>query len=458
MHQDLHAQRQAISSGQMSLADALNQAWLASLSNGCAHVYISHPAQLLAEAAQSAAPSAIQNALGHQASSSPLAGLPISVKDLFDVAGERTQAGSKVLTDAELAQTDCPAVARLRRAGGLIAGRTNMSEFAYSGVGINPHYGTPVNPADSWVARVPGGSSSGAAVSVATGAAAVGLGSDTGGSIRIPAALCGLVGFKSTARLVPTAGALPLSTTLDTVSAITRSVRDAVTVHEVLADRRVAMAGKPLSASRFAVPRCLMQDNMDTTVASAFEHSLRVLREAGAEIVEIDLNEINDLTRINATGGLSAAESYAWHRHLIGQRQSDYDPRVALRILKGASMSAADYIDLLAARRQWIARMNQRMSGFDAMLSPTVPVVAPAISDLIDDDAAFFRVNGLLLRNPAVVNMLDGCAISLPCYSPDQAPNQLPVGLMLWHSALHDDGVLDAALQVETELNQAHTH
>jgi len=450
MHQDLHAQRQSIASGQMSLADALNQARLASLASGCAHVYISHPAQTLAEAAQSAA----QDATSNRARSGPLAGLPISVKDLFDVAGERTQAGSIVLTEAEPALTDCPAVARLRSAGGLIAGRTNMSEFAYSGVGINPHHGTPVNPADGLVARVPGGSSSGAAVSVATGAAAVGLGSDTGGSIRIPAALCGLVGFKSTARLVPTAGVLPLSTTLDTVSAITRSVRDAVTVHEVLADRRVALAGKPLSASRFAVPRSLMLDGLDATVASAFEHSLRVLRAAGAEIVEIELGELNELSHINATGGLSAAESYAWHRQLIGQRQSDYDPRVALRILKGASMSAADYIDLCTARRQWIDRMNLRMSGFDALLSPTVPMVAPAIAELIADDDAFFRVNGLLLRNPAVVNMLDGCAISLPCYTPEQAHNQLPVGLMLWHSALHDDGVLDAALHVEAALQR----
>lgn len=452
MLQDLHTQRQAIASGQLNLADALSQARRASLSSGCAHVYISHPVQRLAEAAQSAAKACTPTS----ASSSPLAGLPISVKDLFDVAGERTQAGSKVLADAAPALTDCPAVARLRSAGGLIAGRTNMSEFAYSGVGINPHHGTPVNPADTLVARVPGGSSSGAAVSVATGAAVVGLGSDTGGSIRIPAALCGLVGFKSTARLVPTAGALPLSTTLDTVSAITRSVRDAVTVHEVLANRRVALAGKPLSASRFAVPRCLMQDNTDVTVTSAFEHSLRLLRAAGAEIVEIDLDEIKDLSSINATGGLSAAESYAWHRQLIAQRPSDYDPRVALRILKGANMSAADYIDLLAARQQWISRMDARMSGFDAMLSPTVPMVAPAISDLIADDAAFFHVNGLLLRNPAVVNMLDGCAISLPCFTPDQAQNQLPVGLMLWHSALHDDGVLDAALQVEAALNLAH--
>ena len=276
----------------------------------------------------------------------------------------------------------------------------------------------------------------------------VGLGSDTGGSIRIPAALCGIVGFKSTARLVPTRGALPLSTSLDTVCALTRSVRDAITVHEVLAARTVALAGKPLSACRLAVARTQMQDGLDSTVANAFERSLRVLRQAGARIEEIALEEINELPAINATGGLSAAESYAWHRTLISAHQAEYDPRVALRILRGAQMSAADYIDLVAARRQWIVRMEARLGGFDAVLSPTVPLVAPAIASVLHDDEEFFRVNGLLLRNTAVVNMLDGCAISLPCHT----PGQLPVGLMLWHAALHDDPVLDLALQVEAAL------
>jgi Asp-tRNA(Asn)/Glu-tRNA(Gln) amidotransferase A subunit family amidase len=330
-----------------------------------------------------------------------------------------------------------------------------MSEFAFSGVGINPHYGTPANPADRQVARITGGSSSGAAVSVATGAAFVGLGSDTGGSIRIPAALCGLVGFKSTARLVPTAGALPLSTTLDTVCALTRSVRDAVKVHEILSDRRVALAGKPLSASRFAVARTLMQDGLDNSVAQAFENSLRVLRAAGAQIIEIPLAELSELAGINATGGLSAAESYAWHRPLIARHQALYDPRVALRILKGASMSAADYIDLVAARQNWIGRVNVLLAGFDAVLSPTVPMVAPPVAELIDDDVNFFRVNGLLLRNTAVVNMLDGCGISLPCFAPQNSATKLPVGLMLWQAASHDDALLDTSLQVEAALNSA---
>ena len=452
MTADLHAQARAIAAGKDSLQDALLRARELSLEAACAHAYTLHPADVLAAAARSASEVGFK---GQSGAIGALAGLPVSVKDLFDVQDQVTLAGSTALTGAAPAVADCPAVARLRKAGGLIAGRTNMSEFAFSGVGINPHYGSPANPADPEVARITGGSSSGAAVSVATGAAFVGLGSDTGGSIRIPAALCGLVGFKSTASLVPTKGALPLSTTLDTVCALTRSVRDAVTVHEILADRRVTLAGKPLSASRFAVARTLMQDGLDESVALAFDNSLRVLRAAGAQVIEIPLAELSELANINASGGLSAAESYAWHRELIATKQALYDPRVALRILKGASMSAADYIDLLAARHNWMGRMNVLLAGFDAVLSPTVPMVAPPLAGLIDDDVNFFRVNGLLLRNTAVVNMLDGCAISVPCFAPPHKATQLPVGLMLWQAAMHDNAILDASLQVEAALNAA---
>lgn len=410
-----------------------------STSHACRHVYM--PGY-----APSDAPTKVV-----ASSAGPLAGVLVSVKDLFDVAGQVTKAGSKVLANAPSAAVDSTAVARLKAAGAVIAGRTNMVEFAFSGVGINPHYGAPVNPADTKVERIPGGSSSGAAVSVATGAAQAGLGSDTGGSIRIPAALCGIVGFKSTARLVPTTGALPLSTSLDTVCALTRSVTDAIAVHEVLAARSVKLPGKPLTKCRFAVARTLMQDGLDGTVAQAFERSLRGIRAAGAQIEEIDLSEINELPNINSTGGLSAAESYAWHRQRITNHHADYDPRVALRILRGASMAAFDYIDLISARADWITRMQTRLQGFDAVLSPTVPMIAPPIASVIDDDVEFFRVNGLLLRNTSVVNMLDGCGISLPCNTPDE----LPVGLMLWQAALHDDSVLDAALQVEASLRQS---
>ena len=438
IHQlDIHGTRQALEAGQTSRVEVLTRANAQAQSQACRHVYMS--------ATSFGGPS------GGAYAALPLSGIPVSIKDLFDVAGQPTSAGSTVLAHAPAAAEDCPAVARLRAAGAVLAGRTNMVEFAFSGIGINPHYGTPVNPADTVTERIPGGSSSGAAVSVATGAALAGLGSDTGGSIRIPAALCGIVGFKSTARLVPTSGAVPLSTSLDTVCALTRSVRDAVTLHQILAARTVLLAGKPLSSCRFATVRTQMQDGLDTTVANAFGRSLNVLRQAGAKIEEIALDEINELAAINATGGLSAAESYAWHRTMLAAHEAEYDPRVAIRILRGARMSAFDYIDLVAARKDWINRVQARLAGFDAVLSPTVPIVAPSIASVLTDDDEFFRVNSLLLRNTAVVNMLDGCGISLPCHRPDE----LPVGLMLWHAALHDDAVLDVALQVEASLRQA---
>ena len=384
----------------------------------------------------------------------PLAGLAVSIKDLFDVRGEVTAAGSTVLAGRPAATADCPAVARLRRAGAALFGRTNMSEFAFSGVGINPHHGTPANAATARLdpqARIPGGSTSGGAVSVAGGAAWAALGSDTGGSIRIPAALQGLVGFKNTARLTPTEGAVPLSTTLDTACAITLSVRDAVLLHEVLADRSVVLASRPLNALRLAVPTTTLLDSLDPTVDRAFTRALTTLRAAGARIEEIALAPLAEVPAINASGGFSAAESWAWHRKLLSAHAADYDPRVALRIRRGEAMSAADYIDLVHARRDWILRMTLAVRGFDALLSPTVPCVAPPIAPLLNDDAAFFATNALLLRNPSIVNLLDGCALSLPC----QAPDEMPVGLMVWSSALQDDTVLDVSLAIEAALASA---
>ena len=382
----------------------------------------------------------------------PLAGLAVSIKDLFDVAGEVTAAGSTALANRPAALQDCPAVARLRAAGAAILGRTNMSEFAFSGVGLNPHHGTPANPAaarvDPATPRAPGGSTSGGASSVASGAAWAALGSDTGGSIRIPAALQGLVGFKNTARLTPTQGAIPLSTTLDTVCAITRSVRDAVLLHEVLAQRVVRLTTPPLTHLRFAVPRTLMLDGLDATVTTAFERALAALRQSGARVEVIYLPQLADVARINAGGGFAPVEAWAWHRALIAEHESQYDPRVALRIRRGAQMSGADYIDLLQARQAWIAQMHDAMRGFDAMLSPTVPIVAPALAPLLASDDAFFAANGALLRNPSVVNLLDGCALSLPCH----APGQLPVGLMVWSGAMCDDVVLGASLAIEAAL------
>ena len=384
----------------------------------------------------------------------PLAGLAVSVKDLFDVAGAPTTAGALALADAAPASADCPAVARLRAAGAALVGHTNLSEFAFSAVGINPHHGTPANPATAAfdpAPRIPGGSTSGGAVSVATGAAWAALGSDTGGSLRIPAALQGLVGFKSTARLVPLDHAVPLSTTLDTAGAITRSVRDAILLHELLAARQVRLSGLGAGSLRLAVPTTLMLDGLDTEVGRSFEQALTRLRAAGAHIVEINLAPLGELAALNAHGGFAAAESWAWHRARLATRGEQYDPRVAMRIRRGAAISSADYIDLLHARRAWIAAVESTVATFDALLSPTVPIVAPPLAPLLADDAAFFAVNGQLLRNASAINFLDGCALSLPC----QPPGGWPVGLMVWGPAEADDRVLEVALAVEATLAAA---
>ena len=346
-----------------------------------------------------------------------------------------------------------------------------MVEFAFSGVGVNPHFGTPAaldarhpaNPqlAPTRPARIPGGSSSGAAVSVASGAAWAALGSDTGGSIRIPAALNGLVGFKSTARLVPTDGTIPLSPTLDTACAITRSVRDAVLLHEILADRQVTRIDRPLNQWRLAVPRQIFFEQIEPAVKVAFERSVAQLQAAGASIEWIDLPELEELDAVNIIGGFSPTESYAWHRPYLQDpaQAALYDPRVRSRIERGANMSAADYLDLIAARKRWIARMEAAMASFDALLSPTTPLTAPTISSVAPanglspeadakHDAEFVRVNALLLRNTSVINMLDGCALSLPCHQ----ANELPMGLMIWHAALHDDAVLQISAAIEAVL------
>ncbi|MCZ8251596.1 MAG: amidase [Hylemonella sp.] len=437
---DLLATRDRLLAGQTSPRAEIERAIAAAGSPACRHAFLRTDFEG-ARAQAAAADPARQ----------PLAGLAVSVKDLFDVAGQVSRAGSIVLDDAPAARQDAVAVARLRAAGAAFIGRTHMTEFAYSGVGINPHHKVLANAAATDVPRVPGGSSSGAAVSVATGAAWVGLGSDTGGSIRIPAALHGIVGFKSTQRLVPLDGTVPLSSTLDTACAMTRSVRDAILVHEILAARRVTRSDAPLSHYRLAVVPQLMFDGIDATVARAFERSLQNLRAAGARISELPLPALTEVAGLQAKGGFAAAESYAWHRGRLAERRAQYDPRVLTRIERGAAISAADYIDLQQARRDWITRVEQALQGFDAVLSPTVPVVAPPLAEVLpgpERDEAFFHLNGLLLRNPGVVNLLDGCALTLPCHAADE----LPVGLMVWHGAMRDDGVLNISQQIDTLL------
>ena len=361
------------------------------------------------------------------AAPSAFAGIPISIKDLFDIKGQVSRAGSRALDDNPPAEADAPAVARLRRAGFVVIGRTNMTEFAYSGIGINPHFGTPKGAWRREVGHVPGGSSSGAAVSVLDGMAHAGLGTDTGGSCRIPAAFNGLVGYKPTQRRVPLDGAVPLSSSLDSIGPIARSVECCAVLDAVLAGEPIVpLQPRAVKGMRFAVPTSVALDELDDAVAAAFERALQTLTEQGALIERIDVPAFLDIAVMSAKGGFAAAESYAWHRYLIESHGDVYDPRVSSRILRGQAQSAADYVDLLDARRSLIARAAARLAPYDAMLMPTTANTPPSIAEMADDKA-FTKSNLLSLRNCTIVNMIDGCAISLPCHR----DGEVPVGLML---------------------------
>jgi aspartyl-tRNA(Asn)/glutamyl-tRNA(Gln) amidotransferase subunit A len=375
----------------------------------------------------------------------PFAGIPVSVKDLFDVAGDTTLAGSTLLKGAPAAERDARAVSRLRAAGFVVIGRTNMTEFAFSGLGLNPNYGTPLNPWDRATGRIPGGSSSGAAVSVSDGMAYGALGTDTGGSCRIPAAMCGIVGFKPTASRVPLAGAFPLSPSLDSVGPLAHSVDCCATLDAVLSGQGFEpipdLAATDLN---LGVLTNYVTDGLEKTVADHFERALRALTKAGVKLTDIKLPELAELPDINRKGGISAAESYAVHRPRIANDAARYDPRVLTRIVRGREQDAADYINLLNIRADFMSRVARRVRRFDAVLMPTIPIVAPVLSDLTADDA-YVKANGLALRNPSIVNFIDGCAISLPCHDPGTAP----VGISLFGLANTDADLLSAARVVE---------
>ena len=379
------------------------------------------------------------------------AGIPISVKDLFDVAGDVTTAGSVALRDAAPAMRDARVVARIRAAGLVPIGRTNMTEFAFSGLGINPHYGTPKNPFDRAAARMPGGSSSGAAVSVTDGMALGALGTDTGGSCRIPAAACGIVGFKPTASRIPTAGVLPLSFTLDSVGPLAATVACCAALDAIMA------GGEPedvepfgVDGLRLAAPQTMVLEGLDATVAQIYAAALSRLSRAGARIVDIPLTELNGIAHLNRRGGFATAEAYAWHRKLIEHKAALYDPRVLSRIIGGKNLDAADYINLVRARADLIRGVAAVSARYDALIMPTIPVVAPPLAML--DAEEFYRATNLkVLRNPTVANVLDRCAISIPCHGAGQAP----VGLMLIGEHGGDRRLFAVAAAVEQAVSPA---
>ncbi|MBN3850216.1 amidase [Paraburkholderia sp. Ac-20342] len=384
---------------------------------------------------------------------SPLAGIPVSIKDLFDIEGQPTRAGSIALADAPAAQADAVTVARLKRAGAVLVGRTNMSEFAFSGLGLNPHYGHPLSPYRRGVKgdeRISGGSSSGAAASVADGMAAIALGTDTGGSIRIPAALCGLTGFKPTAARIPKQGGVPLSSTLDSFGPIGVSVACCALVDRILAGLEPRIpAARPLEGVRLGVLTHFVTDGVEPEVARALDTALKHLEAAGAIVSEVRFAPLERLPEINRFS-FASIEAYAWHRPLLDKHREQYDPRVLARIMKGQSARATDYLDLLAERAAMLDEAARTLwQHCDAVVAPTVPVVPPRLADLLHDDDTFTRTNALILRNPSAFNFLDSCALSLPCHLRGDAP----VGLMLAGAPHADDTLLAIGRAAEAVLN-----
>ncbi len=379
-----------------------------------------------------------------------LEGIPVSIKDLFDVAGETTTGGSVALADAPPATASAVIVERLLQAGAVVVGKTTMTEFAYSGLGINPHYGTPANPWDRASRRIPGGSSSGAAVALSDGMCLGSVGTDTGGSVRIPAALCGLTGFKPTARRINAGGLQPLSPSLDSIGVLAHDVASCLLLDAAIADRPLQPAQQDLRDARFAVPQTLVLEGLDDTVATAFARAIACLRAQGATVEMLPLSELAELATINARGGFTALESWQWHQALIARHADRYDPRVLSRIRRGAELTDDDRQLLQQQRADWQQRVSAQLAGYHALLMPTTPVIAPTIAELEADEDHYFRVNGAMLRNPAVINFLDGCAFSLPCHAAGEAP----VGLMISALALQDSELAGWALSIEQALHQ----
>jgi aspartyl-tRNA(Asn)/glutamyl-tRNA(Gln) amidotransferase subunit A len=374
---------------------------------------------------------------------SPVDGLPVSLKDLFDVAGDVTRAGSKVLS--RKAEADAPAVARLRAAGAVFVGRTNMVEFAFGTTGINPHYGTPKNPWDRASGRIPGGSSSGAAVAQADGMCVMALGTDTRGSVRIPSALCGVTGFKPTARRVPREGAFPLSYTLDSIGPLANSVACCATYDALLAGEAPApLPELPVAGLKFLLPKSEVRDGLDREVETSFENAMERLKRAGAIVTEKRVPAFDRSAEYFKGGGYAGAEAYAIHRH-NADRLGEYDPRVAKRVLLGKDLGAADYVDLGLMRAQFQREVEALLAPFDGFLLPTTPCLAPPIAEVNASDEDYFRWNGRILRLVGLVNFLDGCAVSLPC----QPRGAAPVGLMVSGPAMSDRRILAVAAAVE---------
>jgi aspartyl-tRNA(Asn)/glutamyl-tRNA(Gln) amidotransferase subunit A len=374
----------------------------------------------------------------------PLDGAIVSIKDLFDVAGEVTRAGSKLVAEeGKPATRDAPPVRALRAGGAVIVAKTNMTEFAFSGVGANPHYGTPGNPADR--TRIPGGSTSGGAVAAADGMCEIAIGSDTGGSTRVPGALCGVVGFKPSRQRISTDGAFPLSYSIDSIGPIARTVEACAKADAVMAgDAWAPLEPAPLSGLRVGIPQGMPIEKLDDTVAKSFPAAIERLKKAGARLSDEALPLLDGMAQVNSRGGVQPAEAFSIHRDRLDRRGDAIDPNVRARLERARNITAADYIDMVRERNALIRAMDARLMDVDVLALPTTPIVAPTMAELAPPDE-FARKNAMLLRNTSMWNFFDCCAISLPL----PRDGGLPTGLMLVVRNGHDRRLFRIAAAIE---------
>ena len=368
-----------------------------------------------------------------------LDGIPLGWKDLFDIKGRVTTAASIVLKSNPPASADAGLVAAAVRAGAVTTGTLNMTEFAYSGIGLNPHYGTPRNPRDSKVHRAPGGSSSASAAVVAAGLLPAAIGTDTGGSIRIPASFNGVVGYKSSTGRYPMAGVFPLSRSLDTLGPLANTVEDCAIIDAVLGGWKKAATISSMRGLEFVVPKNVVFDGAQDEVRANFEKSLARLSKAGAKIKHLTVPAFDAILQLNASRGhLLGAEALHVHWNRVnGPDAERMDQRVLGRLKLAEKMSAVDLVEILQQRQKLIAETTALLG--DAMvLFPSTPHVAMPTAPLEADQSEFFRANAKTLRNTTLGNFLDWCGVSMPNGTGEGG---MPTGLLI--SAVHgSDGQL----------------
>jgi aspartyl-tRNA(Asn)/glutamyl-tRNA(Gln) amidotransferase subunit A len=370
----------------------------------------------------------------------PLHGIPLALKDLIDVAGLPTTGGSLLLKDA-VAEEDAAVARRLFQAGAVLLGKTHTVEFAYGGAGINHHYGTPWNPWDAQVHRLPGGSSSGSAVAVSAGLAPAALGSDTGGSVRIPASFCGLVGLKPTFGRLSNRGVLPLDPTLDSIGPLCHSAEDCALLYQTLAgpdpadpstwdqpcDAVLDGLEREVAGLRLCFPREYFWTDVDQEVEAAVRASAQVFAGLNVHVDEISLEILDDLAAWRTGPSTTAVEAYLYHRERLENHLERIDPIVSARMLDGKSTRAADFLAQRRGLENLRRRARRALEAVDFLITPTTPFAALSLEE-VDRQDAYFPANALCLRNTVPVNLLGLCAISLPCGFTQQG---LPIGLQL---------------------------